>query len=204
MNCVMNRIQQGDFVLLPNMHDANCMYVYQYIENWLFCKEKWMYLGAACFACKQLVDKSRKFLQIINISNRIRFKTAQLEYCRYVSKVWTVMSMHGGAEQLVVSHPFPSALPVFCAAISVSLLRTTKYSLPPCIVLSLCLLLRPVKDWWLGFDPVTYMQPARASHCSSPVSNLKGRCETKCTSAAHCGKYLPSCAFQLRRERQQF
>ena len=29
--------------------------VYQYGENWLFCKEKSIYRGAACFACKQLV-----------------------------------------------------------------------------------------------------------------------------------------------------
>ena len=33
----------------------NCIQIYQYVENRLFCKEKWMYWGSSCFACKQLI-----------------------------------------------------------------------------------------------------------------------------------------------------
>ena len=57
----------------------------------------------------RIFHNSRIFLQNINISDRIRFKTAQ--YCRFVSKFCTGMSVHGDAEQEVVSHPFPPALP---------------------------------------------------------------------------------------------
>ena len=61
-----------------------------------------MYLGAACFACKQLVvmvwqniRNGRIFLQNINISYRIRFKTAQ--YCQIVSICFEVLNWHVSA-----------------------------------------------------------------------------------------------------------
>ena len=85
---------------------ARCK-VYQCVENRLFCKEECLYRGATCFACDQLeiFHYCRIFLQNIDISDRLRFKSAQ--YCWFVWKVWTGMSVDGDAEQEVVSHPFP-------------------------------------------------------------------------------------------------
>ena len=62
----------------------------------------------------RIFHNNRIFLQNINNCDRIRFETAQ--YCSFVSKSWTGISVHGDAEQEVVSHPFPPALPLVCAA----------------------------------------------------------------------------------------
>ena len=156
-----------------------------------------------------IFHNSRIFLQNINISNRIRFVTAQ--YSRFVSKFWTGISVHGDAEQEVVAHPFPPELPLLCAA---SVLPFNQcqcashyklYCRPPCIVLNLCFLFRPGISHWLGFDPVTDVPPARASHCSSACHQLEKalvriiyfRCTLRQVSAMRC---VPP----EQRDREQF
>ena len=131
----------------------------------MFCKEKSIYRGSACFAWKHLVvlqniHNNRIFLQNINISDRIRFKTAQ--YCRFVSKFCTGMSVHGDAEEEVVSHPFPPALPQCPPAASVRPFQVYKlYSRPPCIVLNLCFWFRP--GLCHGIMSRCHRRPQRAS-----------------------------------------
>ena len=134
MNYVMNWIhwQEDNFNLLHNMRGAKFSLL-QYAR-----RKKHNMLGTKlidmskidCFARKnsctgvllalhannwlygRLFHNSRIFLQNMNISDRIRFKTAQ--YCRFDSKFCTGMSVHGDAEQEVVSHPFPPAFPLVC------------------------------------------------------------------------------------------
>ena len=81
--------------------------------------------------------------------------------------------MHEDAEQMLVSHPFPPALPLVCASvcpsISVSVLRTR----PPCIVLNLCFWFRPGTCQSLGFERATDVPPARTSRCSSTCHQLE-------------------------------
>ena len=86
-------------------------------------------------------------------TSAIEFVSRQPKYCRFVSKFWTGMSVHGDDEQEVVSHPFPPVLPLICAA---SVLpfnpcqcasRYKLYSLSPCIVLNWCL--------WFGQEIVS-------------------------------------------------
>ena len=135
MNYVMNWIQEDDFNLLHNMRGTK----FSLLDSMqgakcTICKAIDM-LKIDCFARKnqftgvllalhaniwlygRIFHNSRIFLQINNISDRVRFKTAQ--YSRFVSKLCTGMSVHGDAEQEVVSHPFPPALPLVCAAASV-------------------------------------------------------------------------------------
>ena len=83
-----------------------------------FARKNQFTAALLCFAWKHLVvlqniHNNRIFLQKINISDQTRFKTAQ--YCRFVSKFCTGLSVHGDAEQEVVSYPFPQALPFVCA-----------------------------------------------------------------------------------------
>ena len=132
---------------------------------------------------------NRIFLQNINISDRIRFKTAQ--YCRFVSKFCSGMSVHGDAEQEVVSHPFPPASPLVCAAASVLPFNQCQcaphyklYSRPPCIVLNLYFWFRPGLSQSLGFEFVTDVPPDRAAACCQRVRNLKRSREINCTSAS--------------------
>ena len=54
----------------------------------------------------------------MNISDRIRFKTANtVDLFRSFEVACHKMSVHGDAKQVVVSHPFPPALPVVYAAL---------------------------------------------------------------------------------------
>ena len=100
------------------------------------CTQPLLALHANNWLNGRVFHNSRIFLQKININDRIRLKTAQ--YCRFVSKLWTSLSVHGDAEQEVALHPFPPALPLVCGAsvcpsISVSVLSTTNCTvgLPP-------------------------------------------------------------------------
>ena len=92
------------------------------------CTEALLALHANNWLDCRIFHNSGTFLQNVDISNRFRFKTAQ--YCRFVSKLLTGRAVHGDAEQEVVSHPFPPALPLVCAAsvcpsIRVRVLHTT-------------------------------------------------------------------------------
>ena len=122
--------------------------------------------------------------------------------------------MHGDAEQEVVSHPFPPALPLAAsAAASVLPFKVYKlYSRPPCIVLNLCFWFRPGISHSLGFDPVTDVPPARASPCSSACQQLEKGAVTKLvppllTAASIYHALRSSCAerdsnFKLRRQNE--
>ena len=84
------------------------------------------------------------------------------------------MSVHGDAEQEVVSHPFPPALPLVCAAASALPFKVYKlYSRPPCIVLNLCFWFRPGLSQSLGFEPVTDVLPDRAARVLSACQELE-------------------------------
>ena len=228
MNHVTNWIQEDNFKLLHNMRGAK----FSLLDSMrgakcTICKAIDM-LKIDCFARKnqftgvllalhannwlygRIFHNIGIFLQNINISDRIRFKTAQ--YCRFVSKFCTGMSVHGDAEQEVVSHPFPPALPIVCAASVLPFnpcqcARHYKlYSRPPCIVLNLCFWFRPGISQSLGLECVTDA-PARSSRCSSACDQLEKalmRIIYLRSPAANCGKYLPRVAFQLHRERRQF
>ena len=120
----------------------------------------------------RIFHNSRISLQNINISDRTRFKTAQ--YCRFVTKFCTGMSVHGDAEHEVVSHPFPPALPLVCAAASVRPFKVYKlYSRPPCIVLNLCFWFRPGLCQSLRFEPVTDVPQDRAARVLSACQELE-------------------------------
>ena len=160
----------------------------------------------------RIFHNCRICLQNINISYRIRFKTAQ--YCRFVSKFWTGMSMDGDAEQEVVSHPFPPALPLVCAAASVLPFNPCQcsshykfYSLPPCIVLNLCFWFRPGISQSLGIEPVTDVPPDRAARVLSACQELEkvgwNKLDLRQSVTACLGNYLPSVAFSVAREWQQ-
>ena len=140
MNYVMTWIQQDDFnflhnmwgakfSLLHNMQGAKCticeLQILSICWKSIVLQGRMNVPASACFACNQqyfiinwlysrIFHNKRIFLQNINISDRIRFKTAQ--YCPFVSKFWTGISVHGDAEQEVVSH-HPHCL--VCAAASV-------------------------------------------------------------------------------------
>ena len=82
--------------------------------------------------------------------------------------------MHGDAEQEVVSHPFPPALPLVCAAsvcpsISVSAQIVQSGSLHSFKRFSFW----PGISHSLGFDPVTDVPPARASRYRSACHQLE-------------------------------
>ena len=94
------------------------------------------------------------------------------------------MSVHGDAEQEVVSHPFPPALPLVCAASvplfnpcqcasAASLVHYKLYSQPPCIVLNLCFWFRSGMNQSLGFERVTDVPPDRAARVLSAHQELE-------------------------------
>ena len=160
----------------------------------------------------RIFHNSRIFLQNINISDQNRFKTAQ--YCRFVSKFWTGMSVHGDAEQEVASHPFPPALPVVCAAESMLPFNPCQcasqyklYCQPLCIVLNLCFWFRPGLSQSLGFEPVTDVPPDRAARVLSACQELEkvawNKLDLRQSATACLGNYLPSVAFSVPREWQQ-
>ena len=102
--------------------------------------------------------------------------------------------MDGDAEQEVVSHPFPPALPLVCAAASVLPFNPCQcashyklYSQPPCIVLNSCTWFRPGLSLSLGFERVTDVPPARAS-----------RTKRLANKRLHLGKKRPHLAKKRR------
>ena len=130
----------------------------------------------------RIFHNSRIFLQNINISDRICLKTAQ--YFRFASKFSTGISVHGDAEQGVVSHSFPPASPLVSPA-SVLPFNPCQcasyyklYSLPRCIVLNLCFWFLPGISQSPGFERVTDVPPDHG------VRNLKLPHEINWTSAS--------------------
>ena len=91
------------------------------------------------------------------------------------------MSVHGDAEQEVVSHPFQPALPLVCAVAAASklpfnLCRSRQYKLyirTPCIVLNMCFWFRPGLGQSLGFEPVTDVPQDRAASVLSSCQELE-------------------------------
>ena len=88
-----------------------------------------MNVPGCCLLCKQLQIVRQNIPQQQDISTKHQHqrsnsfqKTAQ--YFRFVPKFWTAKSVHGDAEQEVVSHPFPpaSVLRLCCPSIRVSVL----------------------------------------------------------------------------------
>ena len=231
MNYVMKWIQEDGFNLLHRMWGANfkalvyctvctaqiAQYarwkVYKYVENRLFCKKEWMYWVLALHAINwlycRICHNCRIFLQNIDISDRLRFKSAQ--YCRFVWKFWTGMSVNGDAEQEVVSH-HPHCL--VCAAASVLPFNPSQcvqhyklYNRPPCIVLYLCFWFRPGISQSMGFEPVTNVPPDRAASVLSACQELEKAAWNKLDprqSVTPClCNYLPSIVFSVAREWQQ-
>ena len=84
--------------------------------------------------------------------------------------------MHGDAEQEVVSHPFPPALPLVCAA---SVCPSIHVSVQIVQIVLKRFSFRPRISHSLGFDPVTDVPPARASRCSSACQQLEKGAVTK-------------------------
>ena len=152
----LHNMLRAKFNLLHSMWGAKCTICEE--QSLSICRKSIFLQGkinvpARCLLCMQtfgcmpmygrIFHNSRIFLQNINISDLIRFKTAQ--YCRFISKFCKGMSVHGDAEHEVVLHPFQPALPLVCAAASVLAFNQSQcasqyilYSRPPCIVLYLC------------------------------------------------------------------
>ena len=88
------------------------------------------------------------------------------------------MSVHGDAEQEVVSHSFPPALPLACVASVLPfnpcqcVSQCKLYSLPPCIVLNLCFWFWPGTSQSLGLERETDMLPDRAARVLSACQEL--------------------------------
>ena len=124
MNYVMNWIQEDNFDLLHNMQGAKFRLLQRIrdpnlSQSALYARSKvYRKLKINCFARKnectgvllalhannwlygRIFHNSRIFLQNINISDRIRFKRIKTaQYCRFVSKFWTGMSVNEDAEQ---------------------------------------------------------------------------------------------------------
>ena len=119
------------------------------------------------------------------------------------------MSVHGDAEQEVVSYPFPPALPLGCAAsvLPFNPCRARHYKLysrPPCIVLNLCFWFRPGIGQSLGIEPVTDVPPDRAARVLSACQELEkvacNKLYLRQSVTACLGKYLPSVVFCVARE----
>ena len=135
MYYAMNWIQEGDFNLLHNMRGAK----FSLLDSMR---------GAKCTICKaESLSICRKSIVLqgkINLPGRCLlsmqttgcmaeyFTTAGYFYKTSTSTIEIISrqpntvdlfrtgtSVHGNAEQEVVSHPFPSALPLVCAAASV-------------------------------------------------------------------------------------
>ena len=133
-----------------------------------------MYLGAACMAYKQLFEwQNRIFLQNMNISDRFRLKQPNtVDLFQSFELADQCMEMLNKRQYHIHSHQnCPSSVLCLSALQSVSVYKL--YSRPHCIVLNLCFLFRPGISHWLGFDPVTDVPPARASHCSSSCHQLE-------------------------------
>ena len=143
-----------------------------------------MYRGTACFAIKQLFEW-QNIIQQQNISTRHqgRFRLKTALYCRFVSKLWSGIPVHGDAEQEVESHPFsPSSVLRLSALQSVSVYKL--YSRPPCIVLNLCFWFRP--ELFSSWDSNEWLTCRRTvlPACCPRVRNLKRSREINCTSAS--------------------
>ena len=109
MNHVPNWIQEDDINLLHNMRGAKFSFLdsmrgatfidmlkIDYFATHNDVPGCCLLLHANNWLHGRIFHNSRIFLQNINISDRIRFKTAQ--YCRFVLKFLTGMSVHGDAE----------------------------------------------------------------------------------------------------------
>ena len=89
------------------------------------------------------------------------------------------MSVHGDAEQEVVSHPFPPALPLVCAAYVLPFnpcqcaQHYKLYCQPPCKVLNLCFWFRPGISQSQGIEPVTDVPQDRAARVLSTFQELE-------------------------------
>ena len=87
------------------------------------------------------------------------------------------MSVYGDAEQEVVSHPFPPALPLVCAASVLPFnqcqLRPTNCTIGLPAVLNLCFWFRPGIGQSLGIKPVTDVPPDRAARVLSACQELE-------------------------------
>ena len=174
------------FNLLDSMRGANCTICLKFINMLkIDCFARKNQFTGALFALHtniwlygRIFHNSSIFLQNINNSDRIRFKTAQ--YCRFVSKFCTGMSVYGDAEQEVVSHPFQPALPFVCSAASVLPFNPCQcasqyklYSRPPCIVLNLYFWLRPGLSQSLRFESVTDVPQDRPARVLSTCLELE-------------------------------
>ena len=97
------------------------------------------------------------------------------------------MTVHGDAEQEVVAHPFPQALPLVCVASVLPFnpcqcaLQYKWYCRPPCIVLNLCFWFLNLCFWFrpgitssqsLGFERVTDVLLDRATRVLSACQEL--------------------------------
>ena len=152
----------------------------------------------------RMFHNSRIFLQNINISDRKQPNTVDS-----LPSFETGISVHGDAEQEVVSHPFP---PVFsprlccvCAAPQSESASPYKlYSRRPCIALNLCFWFRPGISQSLGFEPVSDVPLDRAARVLSACQELEKVARNKLyllQSVTAClGNYLPSVAFSVARE----
>ena len=171
------------------------------------CTKVLLALHANNWLYGRIFHNSRIFLQNINISNRIRFVTAQ--YSRFVSKFWTGISVHGDAEQEVVAHPFPPELPLLCAAsvLPFNQCQCTShyklYSRPHCIVLT-C-----VSGFYLSVAGIRTCDWRAARPCQ-PLqirvsSTWKGAGEDNVpqlhTAASKCNAFM-RCISALQRERE--
>ena len=89
------------------------------------------------------------------------------------------MSVHGDAEQEVVSHIPTGIAPRLCCVLPLNpcqqhrALHYKLYSRPPCIVLNLCFWFRPGLSQSLGFGPVIDVPPDRAARVLSACQELE-------------------------------
>ena len=101
------------------------------------------------------------------------------------SKFWTGISVHGDAEQEVVSHPFPPLLPLVCAAspsIRVSVLRNKNCTVDHAALFQLVFLVSVLNCW--DSNALLTCRRIVLPACCPRVRNLKRSCEINWTSAS--------------------
>ena len=227
MNYAMNWIQEDDFNLFHNMRwakfsllhsmpSAKCtIYEYSSICWKPIVLRGRMNVPGRCLLCMQTIGcmseyftPGRIFLQKINISDRIRFKTAQ--YCRFVLKFalacqFMEMLKRGWYHIHSHQHFSSSVLPRLCCPyirVSVQIVQSAS-----CIVLNLCFWFLPGLSQSLGFEPVTDVLPDSAARVLSACQELEkvawNKLYLRQSLTACLGNCLPSVAFAVARERQQ-
>ena len=190
--------------------------VYWYVENRLFCKEKSIYRGAACFAYKHLVvwqnisqqqDISTKhqhqWSNSIQDSPKMSIRFEVLHWHVSAWRCWT-----RGSITSIPSSIAPRLCCRVCAALqSVSASHYKLYSRPPCTVLNLCFFFRPGLGQSLGIEPGTDVPQDRAACVLSVCQELEkvtcNKLYLRQSVTACLGKYLPSVVFCVAREWQQ-